>query len=62
MEQLPVSYYHTAREGEGGTRANFCWVLCLWPVRTTHPITITVYSVANCRPHLKRVWANETTL
>lgn len=23
MEQLPVSYYHTAREGEGGTRANF---------------------------------------
>lgn len=62
MEQLPVSYYHTAREGEGGTRANFCRVLYLWPVRATHPITITVYSVANCRYHLKHIWANETTL
>ena len=52
MEQLPVSYYHTAREGEGGTRANFCWVLCFRPVRATHPITITVYFVANSDPIL----------
>ena len=67
MEQLPVSYYHTARKGEGGTRANFCWVLCLRPVRATHPSPLQfilwpiVDPILNAFGQMKQLYNSESS-
>ena len=37
------------------TWVNFCWVCATGP---SEPYSITVYSVANYRPHLSHFWAN----
>lgn len=61
MEQLPVSYYHTARESEGGTRANFSLGAVPQARQSHSPHYHYSLFCGQSRPHLKRIWANETT-